>query len=782
MRELEVRLALVCFGGSSLAVYMNGVSHEILKLVRASKVYHNLTTAEKSDPTLSYEKTATSRPYSCDTEKVYFELFQALGKTVDLRVIVDVVSGASAGGINGIFLARALAYDLDFDPLRDMWMQLGDIEQLMESETLAERGSKWFMYPIIWLFGNRIWRGEKPSQEAKRKLSRFLRSRWFKPPFSGTRMLKWMIDANVNMGASDASHSLMPVGHQLDLFVSLTNFHGGTHRVKLHDPQEVQERQHKVTLSFRHRRLANDITLSDFADTNIPGLGFAARATSSFPGAFPPVRLQDLKTYLTQNELEWPQESEFLAKNFSELQGGETDLENMSFIDGGVTNNKPFKETVDAVLHRPAHREVDRRIIFVDPTPDKQLSADASSPKQVPGFFRTILSALAEIPRAEPILENLQAIEAQNRSTRRFEAVLKRVETDVETLVDRIIVLEPGKPISTAMLSSWRERAHEQAHKEAGYSYGSYVESKAVQILERLTTLVTSIENTRKKSTSEKTDPTVVYSALFEWAKAQKYIENGDPLCRSSIPFFRTFDVDFRVRRLRFLLKQLNKNSKNETDAYKVQSYKKIKAQIYESIAHYRGRWQADFYQDITPTDDINTVMEKIAEKMDLEGQDYSEDQLLSKAICCIEDITLQSILFRAYVGFAFYDVLTLPMTTHNDLLEYDEIRVDRISPLDDKGPDGNASAKNVLLGTRLFNFGAFFSQRARENDYILGRIHSANRMVDFVLDAAEKNNLSQDYIANVRRNLVRTILDTEAKHSFHSEELIAKLRADYSL
>ena len=43
MREKELRLALVCFGGLSLAVYMHGASKEILKLVRASRALHGIT-------------------------------------------------------------------------------------------------------------------------------------------------------------------------------------------------------------------------------------------------------------------------------------------------------------------------------------------------------------------------------------------------------------------------------------------------------------------------------------------------------------------------------------------------------------------------------------------------------------------------------------------------------------------------------------------------------------------------------------------------------------------
>ena len=43
MREKELRIALVCFGGVSLAVYMHGVSKEILKLVRASSALHRIS-------------------------------------------------------------------------------------------------------------------------------------------------------------------------------------------------------------------------------------------------------------------------------------------------------------------------------------------------------------------------------------------------------------------------------------------------------------------------------------------------------------------------------------------------------------------------------------------------------------------------------------------------------------------------------------------------------------------------------------------------------------------
>ena len=41
MREKELRLALVCYGGISLAVYMHGITKEIWRLVCASRAFHD---------------------------------------------------------------------------------------------------------------------------------------------------------------------------------------------------------------------------------------------------------------------------------------------------------------------------------------------------------------------------------------------------------------------------------------------------------------------------------------------------------------------------------------------------------------------------------------------------------------------------------------------------------------------------------------------------------------------------------------------------------------------
>src|SRR5258705_13606233 len=97
MKEKELRFALVCYGGVSLVLYMHGVIKEILKLSRASKAYHSAPQSEQREHQ-SYEAATGDDGRPHDTEDVYFTLLQSIGRTLSLRVIVDSIAGASAGG------------------------------------------------------------------------------------------------------------------------------------------------------------------------------------------------------------------------------------------------------------------------------------------------------------------------------------------------------------------------------------------------------------------------------------------------------------------------------------------------------------------------------------------------------------------------------------------------------------------------------------------------------------------------------------------------------------
>ena len=103
MVKKELRLAVVIYGGASLAIYMHGVTKELLKLIRASKVLHEM--GRERAQKLQYHDSADHR--EMDTEAVYFELLKKINLQCHFRVVIDVIAGASAGAINGVMLGKA---------------------------------------------------------------------------------------------------------------------------------------------------------------------------------------------------------------------------------------------------------------------------------------------------------------------------------------------------------------------------------------------------------------------------------------------------------------------------------------------------------------------------------------------------------------------------------------------------------------------------------------------------------------------------------------------------
>jgi len=197
VKEKELRFALVCFGGVSLAIYMHGICKEILKLVRASRALHGIADRAKRS-SAAFDSLIDRNDPEYDTEAVYFDLLREVGRKIDLRVVVDIIAGASAGGINGTMLARALCHDLPTARLRDLWLDNADVSGLLSPEARARGWSKWFLRPVLWAIGTR----RSPlirDAEVRAKLSMFVRSRWFKPPLDGMRMASLMYEAVITM-------------------------------------------------------------------------------------------------------------------------------------------------------------------------------------------------------------------------------------------------------------------------------------------------------------------------------------------------------------------------------------------------------------------------------------------------------------------------------------------------------------------------------------------------------------------------------------------------------
>jgi patatin-related protein len=787
VKEKELRLALVCYGGISLAVYMHGITKEVLKLARASRLFHSNPDRTQREQA-RFADLKGKIPDEVDTEEVYFDLLKAIGEKLDLRVVVDSIAGASAGGINGIILARALAHDLSIDHMRSAWIDEADIVRLTAPSHLARPWSKFILHPVLWIAYRLPQFGLGKDREIRTKLSIFLRSRWFKPPFDGQHFLGLLFDAMKAMRKPDhaeARSSLLPGGHALDLSVTLTDFFGYSRPIAINSPPVIQEREHSHLLRFQYTRWDDGTEISDLGEDNLPALAFAARATSSFPGAFPPTQLKDLDAFVKERGEDWPMRAQFLATNFFDYANLDQAPFRTSFLDGSVVDNKPFAPVVESIRRKPAYRNVDRRIVYIDPDPEPPPPPPGG---EKPGFVATLKAALSDIPRNEPVYDDLAWVSRFNQNIKRMRSVLDAARPEIVRLVSIVTSEEPITADFENTIKRWRDGANGVAAREAHYAYQIYARLKMAELVENLgrqLKLACGIEATSPLSPA-------VPLALAHWLEREgaRLPDGAIPLVMGREPgekrpgwirFLGSYDIDFRRRRLSFLIRGLNRLygqldtprlagvTSEQLDTLKGQFYKPLHQLRRYSSGDVDGLAVAKALREMVEGVDpksfpIDRVMQRLAEGLDLPAVDAYIDGVLAEVVRNNWSAALHRELIVHYIGFAFWDVLTFPIAEWRDIEEHEEVRVDRISPEDAVSLSGEGAT--VLQGIAFGHFGGFFSRPHRENDYLWGRLHGAERLIDIVCDAARRERSAGSIdIAAVKRAAFRAILATEKRH-----------------
>jgi patatin-related protein len=816
LREKELRIALVCFGGVSLAVYMHGISKEILKLVRASSALHAIRDRSRRAQA-SFFDCANESDAEYDTEQVYFELLREIGRNVELRVIVDIIAGASAGGINGAMLARALSHDLRMDVLRNLWIENADVGVLLASEARAGAWSKWFLLPLIWAAAATGWVRSIQDMEVRQKLSLFVRSRWFKPPLDGRVMAGLMYDAVTSMSMTQHSQaSLLPSGQSLDLFVTVTDYYGYEQLVQIHDPPLIHELEHRHILHFGYRRHASGKVESDFDLDNAAGLAFAARATSSFPGVFPPARIVEMDQVVVQRKGSWPRRAAFIANGFPNHIRADIDPTTVSFIDGSVLNNRPFQEAISAIHGRPAYREIDRRLVYIDPHPPSPAS---NRMQNVPGFFATLRGALSDIPSSQPVTEELDRVVEFNDQVRRLRAIIDGARPHVSELVAKVVSTTFDQAISSEDLRAWREQVNSHVAVDAGFAYQAYVRLKLASVRAFGVQLIVKLRGMPAQSPLSR----IMAEIIDAWAVRKGIVyeradseglefetQTGDSF-PPWVNYLLAFDVKYRERRLHFLIEGQNRLyqliDQERFLGFDPQVVDRLKRQFYDRLDALRRRESADYYSeearklvaeifpDVPPigrvehiesyanafveqhADKIDLLIERLGTEIDLKTSTRDLDDLLASLDPAQWHPDARREVLVNYLGFPFWDVLTFPITSTREIGELREILIDRISPDDArtlKGFDKIESLKGVGFG----HFAAFLSRAYRENDYLLGRLHALDRLVDIVCNAAGLDSMKQqiDVLALKKKGFIR-LLDREERNLTHSKALIEALR-----
>lgn len=816
MKEKELRIALVCFGGVSLAIYMHGISKEILKLVRASSVLHSIADrAERSKATFFDKLDRNNTEY--DTDAIYFELLRDIGRTLELRVIVDIIAGASAGGINGTMLARALSHDLPMGALRDLWLDHADVSTLLAPEARAHAGSKFVLKPVVWLLAaTGVWEVIK-DREVRRKLSFFVRSRWFKPPLSGSRMAELMYDAVTAMGKPrHPLASLLPSGQKLDLFITVTDHYGYQQLVQIHDPPIIHEREHRHVLRFRYQRRPNSEVISDFVYENAPALAFAARATSSFPGAFPPARIREMDELVRRKSVEWRHRAEFIDRNFESHIHMNIDPTSACFLDGSVLNNRPFREAISAIRGRPAYRQVDRRLVYIDPDP---VPPGDPSHRDIPGFFSTLKAALSDLPSTEPVTDELNWVNNFNDRVDRLSEIIEDARPHVSQLVADIVTTSFDQPITSEQVRSWRERVNAQVAADAGFAYEGYVRLKLASVRSFVSNMIAKLRGIPAQSPfahaiAEIVDAWAIATGAVYGKEGHRAV-HLETAAAQQVPrwvkFLLAFDVDYRKRRLHFMIEGQNRLyqilDQPQFQGFDRAVVDRLKRSFYEcmdvlnrceDMSAFRASTR-DLVEGLFPTaptraeaedlkgharhfaerhrDDIELLVDRLAEEIDLDSTTSDIDMLLAFTDPKKWHPAARRDVLVNYLGFPFWDVLTFPVMTWREVGEFNKILIDRISP-QDSNTLAEFNGRGSLKGVGFAHFAAFFSRAYRENDYLMGRIHALDRLIDIVCNSARFDSSGErTAILALKKRGFMQILDAEEKHLPNSAALIAALR-----
>jgi patatin-related protein len=340
----ELRIAPVMTGGTSLAVWMGGVTAELYRVLTAC------------------EEDVHAHP----SMRIYQELLELTRTTPR----VDVITGTSAGGLNGSVLAAAWYLRLPVDvfmQMRSIWLNLGDLAELLRSPNESNppsllRGDDYFASHL---------RDELTAWSA------YKRDGDFRP---------------------------------LDLLVTVTTVHGEP-KFSFDDfGQKIGEVGHRHHLQFvcSERPERDDFK----GNAWIAQLATASRTSASIPAVFEP--------------------SFLVVDNGKDGRTKEQDLggrpvyrkDQASFsvsrwaVDGGVTVNLPLGEAIDRIFRQPASEDLRRVVLYVKPTPDVPPEAQAERSGEMPTIAQA-LQTIGAAPRAEGIAGDIARIREHNRQASR---------------------------------------------------------------------------------------------------------------------------------------------------------------------------------------------------------------------------------------------------------------------------------------------------------------------------------------------------------------------------
>lgn len=572
----EIRFAVVMYGGVSLAVYMNGIAQELLNLVRTT-----------SGPSVSQEAAeGTLAVY----QEIASHLTKKTGDAFEHKFVVDIISGTSAGGINGICLAKGLVRGLgNLNALERTWLDKGDIDTLFNDKA----SEPWRYTP----------------KEPKTSL------------FNSQRMYGLLLEA-FSVMEDDAVRDHAHV-ESMDLFVTTTDILGLQLPILIGNGV-ANEHIHKNVFPFTYRagEYCGDRELNHFSREFDPMLAFASRCTSSFPGAFEPVTIEDVRNWIDhqgprgKHRAVWQQEQwkELFFRPYLDVDDG-IELQKRPFADGGYLDNRPFGHAIRSIHARQADCPIQRKLIFIDPKPE--MPDERRQAREI--SFTENLATAVSLPQYETIREELEGISRRNDWIETVNGILdslqKKNENKLKTIIrEQFVRFSPGTgalfaadsraDASTTLFAGnvsdsrhentaagedanrlfWR-RVSRQGLRKAfvpesrppetslsdepedfegmsrllGGSYPAYHYTRIDDTTKQISCMLVRAMNAEQQRETAKS----VEQIVAAW-RAALFVPSGDEAMQHTETetenlFFRYFDLDFRIRRLNFFRRTIEK-------------------------------------------------------------------------------------------------------------------------------------------------------------------------------------------------------------------------------
>jgi patatin-related protein len=717
----EVRFAATMTGGVSLAIWMAGVAREINLLGQASQWRRAEGTPDSGQLSESLKASLELSSELSESAKASLRLYKALIDLLDIVVDVDILSGTSAGGINAALLALSRVKGYDLGGLRDLWLDLGALTDLIRDPTDKNTPSL--------LYGD-----ERMFAVLAEQLPDLARGPF--PPVS-------------------------KAPPPTTLYVTTTLLTGETSRFTDSFGTLVQDVDRRGVFTFTDTQLVEE----DIAGT----LALAARSSASFPVAFEP-------SFVPFNEGTRAQGG-VPARPAMDSYANITRAHWVA--DGGLLDNQPIDVLLQRIFDSPATRPVRRVLLFVvpssGPAPDAK-SAPEDDVDQPFGLVDGLLKDLSAMT-AQSIAADLRAIRAHQdrmgaradtrlrlaelaRRLRRSRLLTPQLLTDYRTreatkqadilaaaLLRQLSTWPPEPATSTesiptdwqadlavggdaekvcrrgiteSILGRWPgEHLPRSLTALAAYGPPAYELAKGCAI---------SVARAAYLLAESKADPAQSKKALAASAELTAAIHEAYklPVTTDLSDLVRTVctTADVRLRSLEAAAAQLAKDY-FEQFTFSVEAWEKLARAVLDKYETLR---------DLV----TNASSDSDARKDSLRGQDYAAARQLNTYLDYLQPkVDPQSPEATLWVARQLFDLAVtqramLPAEADiEQSLELVQVSADTRSLL---APTFQ-TAQQKLTGMQFHHFGAFYKRSWRANDWMWGRLDGAGWLVHVLLD-----------------------------------------------